>query len=167
MNTAADVLRSYCEQNKLTESEFRQHRCVLPCICECEAGPHWAAVMHTAVLDHLAYHCPTSQQLQAMIDAALTESARAQITTVGGIEKHAVYHSGLLDTSPDLLPCPFCGSDGAFTDGRLPSHRIDEYTVAAQCSNTSCGVRTPEHYKDRASAAYAWNRRPEDPAKRP
>lgn len=86
------------------------------------------------------------------------EPARRQLDTVAGLEMHAILHPHHLDTSPDLLPCPFCGHEGAFTDGHKRGVS-DNYTVAAACSNTSCGVRTPEHYKDRASAAVAWNRR--------
>ena len=64
-----------------------------------------------------------------------------------------------LDTAPDVLKtCPFCGHDGAFNDvGRRG--QSDNYTVAVHCSNTSCGVRTPEHYRTREAAAKAWNRR--------
>lgn len=86
------------------------------------------------------------------------EPARRQLDTVAGLEMHAILHPHHLDTSPDLLPCPFCGHEGAFTDGHKRGVS-DNYTVAAACSNTSCGVRTPEHYKDRASATVAWNRR--------
>jgi Lar family restriction alleviation protein len=79
-------------------------------------------------------------------------------TTVGGLEMTAMDHSGALDTAPGILkPCPFCGHEAAFTDGKYRGH--DAYVVAVQCSNTSCGVATPSHYKTRESAAAAWNRR--------
>ncbi len=92
------------------------------------------------------------------------------VTKVAGLEMHAVFHPHEIDTAPDMLKdCPFCGATAGFTDGNrrgLPMKGGDAYTVAAGCSNTSCGIRTPEHYKTREDAAYAWNRRPGDPPKR-
>jgi hypothetical protein len=96
------------------------------------------------------------------VNAALRYTAEPparQLDTVGGLEMFVGRMGrGTLDTSPDLLPCPFCGHEGAFTDGARRGSG-DNHTVAAACSNTSCGVRTPEHYQDRESAAAAWNRR--------
>ena len=78
------------------------------------------------------------------------------ITTVDGLEMFANLHPHPLDTSSLLLPCPFCGHEGAFHDsGNLSTH----FNRWAECSNTSCGVRTPEHYQTREAAAIAWNRR--------
>lgn len=84
---------------------------------------------------------------------------RGNIAVVGALEQFIGNKGkGSLDTAPGvLLACPFCGHDAAFTDRGKVGH--DHYTVAAQCSNTSCGVRTPEHYTNRESAAEAWNRR--------
>lgn len=80
----------------------------------------------------------------------------SKITTVGGLEMNATMHPHPLDTSHDLLPCPFCGHEGAFHDGGNLSTKFNRW---AECSNTSCGVRTPEHYQSREDAAKAWNRR--------
>ena len=81
-----------------------------------------------------------------------------KVTRVDGLEMFATYHPHEMDTSDTLLPCPFCGSPGAFDDG---NRRVagERYQVAACCSNTSCGVRTPRHYHTRETAAVAWNRR--------
>lgn len=76
----------------------------------------------------------------------------SKITTVAGIERHPLLQSGLLDTSDLLMNCPFCGHVSGFRDGVKPYLR-------AECSNTSCGVATPFHYKTREDAATAWNRR--------
>lgn len=80
------------------------------------------------------------------------------ITRVDGLEMFANNHYHEMDTSKLLLPCPFCGSPGAFTDGNRCG-QSDHYTVSAACSNTSCGVRTPTHYRNREDAAKGWNRR--------
>ena len=82
----------------------------------------------------------------------------SKITTVAGLEMHCVFHPHPLDTDASLKRCPFCGHEGAFNDGERRG-QSDNYTVAAVCSNTSCGVRTPQHYATRESAAIAWNRR--------
>jgi hypothetical protein len=78
------------------------------------------------------------------------------ITTVGGLEMNCMPHPHPLDTSPALLSCPFCGHEGAFHDSGNLSTQFNRW---AECSNTSCGVRTPEHYQTREAVARAWNRR--------
>lgn len=82
-----------------------------------------------------------------------------KVTRVDGLEMFAKFHPHEMDTSDMLLPCPFCGSPGAFTDGNRRGMTPNHFTVSAACSNTSCGVRTPEHYATREAAAKAWNRR--------
>lgn len=82
-----------------------------------------------------------------------------KITTVAGLEMFATPHPHPLDTDNSLSRCPFCDHEGAFNDGERRGQN-DNYTVAVVCSNTSCGVRTPQHYKTREAAAIAWNRRP-------
>lgn len=79
-------------------------------------------------------------------------------TTVAGLEMFAVPHPHPLDTADELLRCPCCAYPGAYNDG-MRRGMNDNYTVAVHCSNTSCGLHTPEHYKTRADAARAWNRR--------
>lgn len=80
-----------------------------------------------------------------------------KVTTVGGLEMFATMHPHELDTAPGILrDCPFCGFPAGFTDGNRRG-QSDNYTVAVSCTNTSCGVRTPEHYKTREDAATAWN----------
>lgn len=71
---------------------------------------------------------------------------------------HATLHPHPLDTDVSLMRCPFCGYAGAFNDGERRG-QSDNYTVAVYCSNTSCGIHTPQHYKTREAAAVAWNRR--------
>jgi hypothetical protein len=80
------------------------------------------------------------------------------ITTVGGLERFpSLMDAPRLDTAPELDRCKHCGHEAAYTDG-APRGQNDNFTLGVECSNTSCGIRTPEHYKDRASAAVAWNR---------
>jgi hypothetical protein len=81
-----------------------------------------------------------------------------KITTVAGLEMFAKNHFHYLDTDASLKRWPFCGHEGAFNDGERRGQN-DNYTVAVVCSNTSCGVRTRQHYATRESAAIAWNRR--------
>lgn len=76
-----------------------------------------------------------------------------KITTVGGIERHPTLQSGLLDTDDRLSACPFCGTVAGF--------REQQQMLRAECSNTSCGVATPYHYRTRELAIEAWNRRKE------
>jgi len=80
-----------------------------------------------------------------------------QITTVGGLEMTCVDHSGNIDEDKATLkPCPFCGHSA----GYFNSHRADDrFPIGVCCTNTSCGVQTPQHYRDRQTAALAWNRR--------
>lgn len=86
---------------------------------------------------------------------ATIESPARHITTVGGIESFGMTR-GQIDTSVHLARCPFCGSQAGFHDsGRLDT----KFNRWVECSNTSCGVRTPEHYQTREAAAEAWNRR--------
>lgn len=80
-----------------------------------------------------------------------------KITTVEGIERPCVWRdlSGHLDTAVELRRCPFCG----FAAGFRPDPQDRNY-LRAECSNTSCGIATPFHYKTREAAVVAWNRRP-------
>lgn len=81
-----------------------------------------------------------------------------QIVSVGGLEMFALPRDLPLDTPSDpteLLACPFCGHAAAYHDrGRIGTHPLH-----VECSNTSCGIRTPKHYASRETAAQAWNRR--------
>ena len=81
-----------------------------------------------------------------------------KVTIVDGLEMFANLHPHPLDTHESLLRCPFCAHEAAYNDGERRG-QSDNYTVAVHCTNTSCGVRTPEHYKSREAAAIAWNRR--------
>lgn len=84
-----------------------------------------------------------------------------QIKTVGGLEQFVghKYNKSGIDTAPEvLLPCPFCGHEAGFKEG--PRHTDDRgFNISVWCYNGACSVHTPEHYKDRESAAVAWNRR--------
>lgn len=65
--------------------------------------------------------------------------------------------------------CKTCGHIAAIrvrphSDNGVRGH--DKHGLSVECTNTSCGIRTPEHYATREDAIYAWNRKPGDPAKR-
>ena len=75
---------------------------------------------------------------------------------VGGIERFPIFRDGLMESDARFRHCPFCGSEAGFRKDRQNDYR-------AECSNTSCGVATPYHYKTVESALYAWNRKPGDP----
>jgi Lar family restriction alleviation protein len=82
-----------------------------------------------------------------------------KITTVGGLEMFRWGNSHLYRVEGlALLPCPFCGDEAGFRKDKQ-RHHPPEFPYAVECSQTSCGVRTPFHYKTEAAAAEAWNRR--------
>ena len=70
---------------------------------------------------------------------------------------------GTLDTSDALDPCNRCGAPAGFRPVAAGPH---PGLLRAECSNTSCAIATPYHYRTREDAAYAWNRKPGDPPKR-
>lgn len=77
------------------------------------------------------------------------------ITTVDGIESFSHRPSGI-DTSADLGRCPFCGHGAGYYES---TDTGDKFPIGVVCTNTSCGVKTPQHYQNRELAAAAWNRR--------
>jgi Lar family restriction alleviation protein len=84
-----------------------------------------------------------------------------KVTTVGGLEQFVGNKGkGSLYTAPPgvLSQCPFCGHEAAFKRSRDPTVP-EPHVFSVHCSNTSCGIHTPEHYKSEADAAQAWNRR--------
>lgn len=83
----------------------------------------------------------------------------SKITTVAGLERFPTLKHNLLDQSAELRRCPMCDSVAGF---RPDNHGY----IRAECANTSCGIATPFHYRNREDAKYAWNRRPGDPPKR-
>jgi hypothetical protein len=76
--------------------------------------------------------------------------------TVAGLEMFIHRPSGL-DQSVELNRCKHCGHLAGFRDEGKRGH--DSFSVSVECTNTSCGIKTPQHYKDRESAAKAWNRK--------
>lgn len=73
-------------------------------------------------------------------------------------------HPSGLDTDERLKPCPFCGHVAAIRaadHGHGMSRGHDKFQLSAECTNSSCAVRTPEHYATREAAIEAWNRRSE------
>lgn len=88
----------------------------------------------------------------------LKMSDKAHLTTVAGLERFPTLQGNLLDTSVELRRCPMCDSVAGF---RANPHG----DIRAECSNTSCAIQTPYHYRTRETAAYAWNRQPGDPPK--
>jgi len=90
------------------------------------------------------------------------ERNMGKVTTVGGIEKFPVGGKTLhIDLPPPgvLSRCKTCGHEAGFTHGPKRG-QSDNFTVGVECTNTSCGIRTPVHYRDEANAAIAWNRTP-------
>ena len=86
-----------------------------------------------------------------------------EITTVGGLEMFPTQRkSSGIDQSDDLGACRFCGSPCGYYES---THRGDKHPIGVICTNTSCGVSTPKHYADRASARAAWLRRSPDDQK--
>lgn len=62
------------------------------------------------------------------------------------------------DTDPaTLVNCNRCGHEAMYVE---PGHRyhMGDSGIHVECSNTSCGLRIPAHYKTREAAAKAWNR---------
>lgn len=85
-----------------------------------------------------------------------------KVATVGGLEMFPVGGKTLHLDQPRpgvLKDCKHCGHPAAFYNGPKRG-ASDNFTVGVQCTNTSCGIRTPEHYRDEESAAVAWNRTP-------
>lgn len=78
-----------------------------------------------------------------------------QLDTVAGIEHFSSKPSGI-DTSADLHECPFCGHGAGYYES---GHAGDRFPIGVVCTNTSCGVKTPQHYQSRELADAAWNRR--------
>ena len=103
------------------------------------------------------WHCP--QHGMTGPTPCCSEASLAQVTTVGGIEmfvnKIGAGTSGI-DTAAELSPCPFCGHAAGYYES---SQAGDKHPLGVVCTNTSCGVKTPQHYQDRQLAAFAWNRR--------
>lgn len=87
-----------------------------------------------------------------------------KITTVGGLEMTAIDHRGTIDEDRTLSLCPFCGHTAGFYDS---SDAADRFPIGVVCTNTSCGVKTPQHYQTRELAAAAWNRRTSNASEKP
>lgn len=87
------------------------------------------------------------------------------IAKVTGLERFATAQALLLDTDVCLDSCRHCGSPAGFREDGVASlyHTV---MLRVGCSNGSCAIATPFHYRTREDAAYAWNRKPGDPAKR-
>lgn len=82
---------------------------------------------------------------------------------VSGIEKFwkAGREEFCMTTDPTFLLCPFCGAAAGYRQER--GHK---FPFRAECSDTSCGVHTYDHYATVDDARRAWNtrvgRRPDD-----
>lgn len=83
-------------------------------------------------------------------------SDERNITTVGGIEGFRHHTSGIDADRSTLSACPFCGHEAGYYES---GHDGDRFPIGVVCTNTSCGVKTPQHYQSRELAAAAWNRR--------
>jgi hypothetical protein len=84
------------------------------------------------------------------------EMTTRHLDIVAGIE-HFISKSSGIDTDPaTLTPCPFCGHAAGYYES---DHQGDKFPICVVCTNTSCGVKTPQHYQSRELAAAAWNRR--------
>lgn len=73
MTSIAEFVAEYCKDTGITPEAFQESRIVLPCLCECQEGPHWAAIRRddTAILDHLTFHCPPAEDLMAMFHESM------------------------------------------------------------------------------------------------
>lgn len=79
----------------------------------------------------------------------------SSVTRVDGLEMFAKFrHGPFIDTDRQLRSCPFCGSEAGYRED--PRDKF----LRVECSNTSCGIATPYHYKTRDLALKAWNRTP-------
>lgn len=97
---------------------------------------------------------------RSLLAARPSPDTAAHLDTVAGIEQFAKYRVPWGDTSDTLARCKTCGHEAAF---REPEHRGYEHAmISVECSNTSCGMKTPPHYKTRVEAAKAWNRKATD-----
>jgi Lar family restriction alleviation protein len=79
-----------------------------------------------------------------------------QLDIVTGIEHFIRKPSGIDTDAKTLKPCPFCGHPAGYYES---GHQGDKFPLGVVCTNTSCGVKTPQHYQNRELAAAAWNRR--------
>ena len=60
------------------------------------------------------------------------------------------------DTTPELLPCPFCGSMNIGISCRLDEQASYKYYIS-ECDN--CGTTGPWGNESKEEAARCWNRR--------
>jgi hypothetical protein len=84
-----------------------------------------------------------------------------QVTSVGGIEKFPMIKPDVVygvEYAVVLSVCPFCGHPAVYCTDRRPTP-VSAFQYAVRCSNNSCAVQTPFHYRDKDSARAAWNRR--------
>lgn len=87
------------------------------------------------------------------------KDAGIRATTVDGLEQFCIMRKWTGDTDPaTLIDCNRCGHEAMYVE---PGHRyhMGNGGVHVECSNTSCGLRIPAHYKTREDAAKAWNRK--------
>lgn len=78
------------------------------------------------------------------------------VTVVNGVERFATPYPAGLEGDVALLRCPFCNDQAGY---RQQASLGDPFVFRVECSNTSCMVATPYHYKTRDTAKAAWNRR--------
>ena len=100
------------------------------------------------------WHCP-QHGLTGPI-ACCSGASLANVATVVGLEMTCLDHRGTIDEDRTLARCPFCDHTAGFYDS---TDRGDKFPIGVVCTNTSCGIKTPQHYRDRQTAALAWNRR--------
>lgn len=82
-----------------------------------------------------------------------------QLDTVAGLEmfvnKLGAGSSNIDESKTTLRCCPFCGHSAGYFESTRAG---DKFPLMVICTNTSCAVRTPQHYQSRELAAAAWNR---------
>jgi Restriction alleviation protein Lar len=91
-------------------------------------------------------------------ELALVSGRAMTITTVGGIEMYN--HHERLELDGLLRHCPFCGYEAGYDTTDLIANAPGKW-IRVECTNSSCGVATPFHYRTRESAREGWNRRHE------
>jgi len=69
----SEFIGHFVKRDQISAERFHQDFVALPCNCDAVEGIHWARVrlVEEQVLDHLAFHCPTQEELLMMAHEAI------------------------------------------------------------------------------------------------